>query len=593
MKLSGKIISKSSLLVTLCTLLPLLTSCTKDCLYTTPVETESVMLQINLDTNPMTKSTVAPTDNESMLKSVRIYAFVGNELIGHYFNNGNPAESSFWMHLDVVTSYNNQSDIPVDFIVIANGEALGGIKSDITIDQTTTRAALESLQFSSIAGTHLGTNDSFLTSGMPNVTSCRYWIDMTEHTPNGAAGHENHSKITKIYAANSDGTINKDSVLDKVAFSLQRPVGKLAVFAAMAPGTPEGNTLTVSGIRLLNNGRMTYNYLLSQPTSTLKEMREYEGSDLPLCISKEVAANSTDGGSKAIDKTLTTAGSTTEGDYTSVLFHPVYLHENPYGASPSTWSDWKYYEPGVDQDGTKTWTEASDQPTGKEQFKGNILEIDYYFGNDASEVKTGTVYLPPIERNHYYGVYCSMNNTGRLVITYVVQPWEKAEDSWGEIDFDIPEYSSLTPYPGVDYNPICWFDQTGAEGMFMAQFKIKGPAGQPWKPTLLGALEGDYQITVARKDSDNIAVQPDLYNGDYYADETSQGNPFIIIIRPLKAVSAEKTVDLVISYTPMWDPTGQDILIINGTPGDATKPWGGNDEEKITITQKVQKPTTT
>ena len=94
-------------------------------------------------------------------------------------------------------------------------------------------------------------------------------------------------------------------------------------------------------------------------------------------------------------------------NYTPVLAVPFYPFENPFGSG-----DWSL----PDAEG-----------------RGNVLRIDYTFGG---EVRSGTVYLPPMLRNHYYAVCCLMRNDGKIAVEYLVADWDDAP-AWDDMEFAI------------------------------------------------------------------------------------------------------------------------------------------------------------
>ena len=150
-------------------------------------------------------------------------------------------------------------------------------------------------------------------------------------------------------------------------------MGKLGVFAAKPRG--ETGELRITGLTMLSSGTLTRNYLMPQSDETLKNITSISG-DFPLkviedAVTAELANNITDEQRKD------------PKNYTPVLNAPYYPFENPWGSN--------------------TWNVPGDE-------KGNVLQIEYEYDGAA---RTGLVYLPPIERNHYYTVCCLMHNDGK------------------------------------------------------------------------------------------------------------------------------------------------------------------------------------
>ena len=244
-------------------------------------------------------------------------------------------------------------------------------------------------------------------------------------------------------------------------------------------------------------------------------------------------------------------------NYTPVLNAPYYPFENPWGSN--------------------TWNVPGDE-------KGNVLQIEYEYDGAA---RTGLVYLPPIERNHYYTVCCLMHNDGKITVEYTVADWE------GEtypIEFNYPSYdnpiapwvgSSLPeggkyPQPEVYYNP----DKTSALGSYSFSFKMTAPAGQKWTPTLLDN-PGKFEVSVYQNeteitDADMWVASPEAYE---------------IRVRALSAENVGETVSLGISYRPSWlgdDETS--MLLINGLTGNLK--WEGSTLAETIVIRQVEVPQT-
>ena len=319
-----------------------------------------------------------------------------------------------------------------------------------------------------------------------------------ENNPQTAPGHEGHTLLAQ-----------------KLSFELERPVGKIGVFAAKPIG--EKGTLTVTGLSVTRSRFV--NFLMCP--DDLKNAYGNPGSP----VTRELAT--VDGPVlSSVD-----SGEENAAEYTPVQAEAYYPFENPWGSD--------------------SWSAPGDA-------RGNILTISYKYDSDSQE-RTGTVYLPPIVRNTYYMVCCLLSNTGKIMVNYSVANWDDSESY--ELEFDAPEYTLPTqsyppvvtgpPYsdmPKVYYNG----DPDAKEGTFSINFSIEGPTGQLWTPTLLNATDADYQITVTQNGSPVAA--PYLASAD----------PYGITIRALRPDNVGKMPEFAISYTPQWDPSGTSLLMING-----------------------------
>ncbi len=593
---------------------------------------KEVTVQISIGQSALTKAATGSvlTDLEKDIKSLRIFAFYKGATAGHIhipdvstYEDGD-GKWNFYMDLKMFIIGKQK----FDFYVIANETSIYGLSTPLS--ENSTEADLNGMGFTSIVGVHdaaAANGPVTFPNGMVNVAKQSYILEMTEeHIANDASGHEKHSLVNEVYDA--DGNKLSEKVL---SFDLERPVGKLCVFAAKAPGSPEDLKLTISAIRLLQAGTRRYNYLMPQSPETLKGMQLTYDNTVNLHLSEEPAAGSAStGGSVDVMKVLTTEKSTDEKDYQCVLLHDYYPHENAYGASPGTWNQMAYYNPGIGADGKKTWTLADEQPASAAAYRGNIMEIDYYFGGDATTKKTGTVYLPPIERNHYYGIYCSMKSTGGVSIQFNVMEWDNVQANW-KLTYDYPDYVDLYPvekrtvtvngqqnteyvYPAE--GPTL-YRSTDCSGDFKARFRIWGPTGCQWSPIL------DVKQVMVDTDNDGVpdtstqaapsdfsfevfeVVNGELEDASEVIVETGTGetvvrrtaytnsdNEYEIHVKAL-ADNVNAIVKLGVSFIPGWDRDSHILLLINGVTNNLAWPNSGDGTtaEWIEVKQ-VKVPTT-
>lgn len=462
----------------------------------------NVLLQMSVGTKAVTETDGTPTDAESAIHTLRVYAFVDGQAAGHFYTDDYATledaagtSSGTAKHFLMDIKMYSLGSREVDFYVIANEEAMATAGSaPAGFDENTTEDELNGFTFTSL---NLGNGMAF---GLPmcckKTETINFAID-DENNPQTAPGHEGHTLLAQ-----------------KLSFELERPVGKIGVFAAKPIG--EEGTLTVIGLsvtrsRFVNflmlpgNLESAYN---NPGSASERELTPVEGP-----VTAEVASGETDA-----------------SKYTPVQAEVYYPFENPWGST--------------------AWNQPGDS-------RGNILTIKYKYDTDSQE-RTGTVYLPPIVRNTYYMVCCQLSNSGKIMVNYSVADWDDAE--LYELEFAAPEYelptqsypvtSSTPPYakPTIHYNG----DPAAQEGAFSINFKISGPKGQVWTPTLLNATDADYQITVTQNGSPVAA--PYLASAD----------PYEITIRALRPDNVGKMPEFAISYTPQWDPSGTSLLMING-----------------------------
>lgn len=464
----------------------------------------NVLLQMSVGTKAVTETDGTPTAAESAIHTLRVYAFVDGKAAGHFYTpdyaaleNAAGTSSGTAKHFLMDIKMYSLGSRDVDFYVIANEKAMVTAGSaPAGFDENTTEAELNRFTFTSL---NLGNG---MALGLPMCCKKRETINFAEDDPNNpqtVPGHEGHTLLAQ-----------------KLSFELERPVGKIGVFAAKPIG--EEGTLTVTGLSVTRSRFVNFLMLPAdlesaydnQGSASERELTPVEGP-----VTAEVASGETDA-----------------SKYTPVQAEVYYPFENPWGSS--------------------NWSQAGSP-------RGNILTIKYKYETDSQE-RTGTVYLPPVVRNTYYMVCCQLSNSGKIMVNYSVADWDDAEPY--ELEFAAPEYELPTqsypdtsePYaqPTVYYNG----DSAAQEGAFSINFKISGPKNQVWTPTLLNATDADYQITVTQNGSPVAAP--------YLASAV----PYEITIRALRPDNVGKTLEFAISYTPQWDPTGTSLLMINGNSED-------------------------
>ena len=461
----------------------------------------NVLLQMSVGTKAVAETDGTPTDAESAIHTLRVYAFVDGQAAGHFYTadyaaledaagTASGAAKHFLMDIKMYSLGSRD----VDFYVIANEEAMVTAGSaPAGFDENTNEAELNRFTFTSL------NLDNGMALGLPMCCKKTEAIDFAsddESNPQTVPGHEGHTLLAQ-----------------KLSFELERPVGKIGVFAAKPIG--EKGTLTVTGLSVTRSRFVNFLML----PGNLEEAYDNEGSQ---AVPRDLTIV---GGSVTAE---VASGETDAAKYTPVQADAYYPFENPWGST--------------------AWNLPGDS-------RGNILTIRYKYDTDSQE-RTGTVYLPPIDRNTYYMVCCQLSNSGKITVNYSVADWDDAEPY--ELEFAAPEYElptqsypvASTPYalPTVHYNG----DPAAQEGTFSINFKISGPVGQVWTPTLLNATDADYQITVTQNGSPVAAP--------YLASAV----PYGITIRALRPDNVGKTLEFAISYTPQWDPTGTSLLMING-----------------------------
>ena len=496
-------------------------------------------LPISIDTRA--DGVEAATDSERAINSLRVYAFTGGKLAGHYYYSGDAVSKiSFLLDLKLYSS-TTQS---VMLYAIANESSFLRYSNITSLNASTSEAELKGMYFSFIdVATGL---PMFYASGTPldlNVTSDA--SAMPEDVVNGA-DHDGHTLLAQT-----------------ISLSVKRAISKIELFATKQSG--ENATLKITGVKMAAQGVRIRNYLFPQSIETLQALQPHD-TDLVfnMAASPLTVATTLPEGYAAASEGEKSAMRTNKQNYTAVLAAPQYAFENPYG---------------------------SDNPLVAEgSGKGSVVVIDYEFNGIA---RSAAVNMPAMERNKHYPIYCLFNNEGKMSIDYIVADW--AEDTgnagWGdEIDFNYPTYSN--PILPLNQNavrpfdkPVMWHSNTSDDeaGAFCCRFIMWGPVGQAWTAVVDGSAS-DYAVRVYDKNGSpqnkaTVTVLNGLGADDWYTIK-------VVPLQPLEN-GEQKSVKLRIVYAPSW-MDHRDFLLINGEQESPAYTDSGTDPDAIIITQIEQ-----
>lgn len=482
----------------------------------TPLSGErTVQVQLDVHTRAENASDGTPTAEESALHSLRIYAFSDDKTVGHLHLTGENLNNTTETKsfLMDLKIKAEPTEQTLRFYAVANEGAMSTPGIEKTLGENTSETELKNFTFTLLK---TPTSDN----GLPMFATDEVTINTGNTSPQTESGHEGHFTLK-----------------EKVEFELTRPVGKLSLFAAKVKGETE--TLTVTSAKILKEGTRMMNYLFPQTDEVLKQIVPKEAE-----IKLELVEGNVD---KTLSENISDEERKKPANYAPLLEVPFYPFETPWGSA--------------------SWNTPGDE-------KGAVLQIAYKFGEKTN---TGFVYLPRIERNHYYAICCLMRNSGKITVEYVVADWDDGGNY--ELDFAYPTYFPIEPMEGADYSqPTVYYnpDPDSDEGTFKARFRLIAPEGQEWQPTLLNATPADYEITVYQSSEQGMQkVEP-----PYVASSSD----YVIKIRALKSENVDRKVELGIGYIPRWDPGDMSLLQINWASGKTI--WGGSDDpEKIVILQ--------
>lgn len=224
----------------------------------------NVIIQLDVTTDTeITKAT--PSEGENNIGSLRIYAFRGERLCGHYYQSG-AYSGPILMDLELPDGVSE-----VDFYLIANEAEMEYQGGKVTLSENMTRSQLEAVKFTSLL--HKET--------LPMYCLQRESLDASAYTidPDMPQGHQDHIKLSQ-----------------EVSFSLTRSLAKLSVYAAKAAGAAAD--ITVVSADILTAGTREYSYLFPQTENVLDQVPTI-GNDRSLITAGVALAKEVAGGTSA------------------------------------------------------------------------------------------------------------------------------------------------------------------------------------------------------------------------------------------------------------------------------------------------------
>ena len=515
----------------------IMVGCNKDNGERVAQRTTMMTLPISIDTRA--SASEALVDSELAIREVRVYAYTGGKLAGHYYYSGDAVSKiSFLLDLTLYASATQS----VMLYAIANETSFLRYSNTTSLSASTSEAVLKSLYFSHVDAE----------SGLPMFYASASPIHLTV-ADDAAAMPED--------VVNADEHSDHTVIGEPVSLELERAISKVELFATKQYG--ELADLKVTGVKVDKQGRTMHNYLMPQNLATLQGV-SVESDDIALALASDpvTVATTLPAGYASAAEGQKQAMRVDSDNYTALLSTPYYAFENPYG---------------------------SNNPLLREESgRGAVLHIDYEFNGVA---RTASVNMPALQRNTHYPVYCLFNNEGKMQIDYIVAPWDESEDNkeWSEIIFDYPTYSN--PVLPIDDNavrpfsrPEMWYDADGEDGAFACRFIMWAPVGQKWT-AVVDAPKSDYEVRVYDKEGNlqpdaTVAVKDGLLSTDWYTIK-------VVPLRNLNVAGVEESVKLHIIYTPSWMHHA-DYLLINGEQDSPAYLEAGNDPETILITQIEQ-----
>lgn len=186
-----------------------------------------------------------------------------------------------------------------------------------------------------------------------------------------------------------------------------------------------------------------------------------------------------------------------------------------------------------------------------------------------------------LQAGRVYQVRAVLTRIG-LIIEIAVADWDKADNY--ELEFDYPQYTQMSPLGGAGATPyaqptVYYVNEGSTEGAYTFNFRITGPQGQVWTPTLNGnpayfgveVLQGGTVVTPV--------------DGKYPISEQD----YQIRVKALRPEGTEMETALGISCPPAWAPQENLLLLIGGTADKLN--WTGSTMPELIKIKQIERPT--
>ena len=306
------------------------------------VERESVMIEMNVTADQMTKALYEedvenPTAMESVINTLRVYAFYGNALAGYTERQATDFGQSFYMDLSLPAEGSHK----VDFYLVANEAEMALENNAVTLSENMTKSQLEALKFTSLMHR----------TSLPMYCRQEENVNVDNVTANVSpeSGHEGHLILAQ-----------------KVTFRLSRSLAKLSLYAAKVQGA--SSDPRIHSVELLAAGTREFSYLFPQTDDVLKAVVARANNRTLLEQIVPVT--------KAVAKG--TPAAEDPASYTPVV-NGVYLPEVAEGIPYSQSFQWN---------------------VSSGDSREAVLNVRYTL-DEGQDIRNGYIYLPRILRNNH------------------------------------------------------------------------------------------------------------------------------------------------------------------------------------------------
>lgn len=200
-------------------------------------EEKSVTIELSVSTADISRAT--PTEMESAINSLRIYAFRNGKRVGYLYREVTTAATPFYMDLELPESGRHD----VEFYLIANeAEMANESNGVVSLSDSMSREELEAILFT---GLRNGVSLPMYERMVAEID-----VEAIKGETNSANGHEDHFVLSQ-----------------RIDFLLHRSIAKLSLYGAKVHGA--SSNPQILNVELLAAGTRQYNYLFPQEEAIL------------------------------------------------------------------------------------------------------------------------------------------------------------------------------------------------------------------------------------------------------------------------------------------------------------------------------------
>ena len=224
---------------------------------------------------------------------------------------------------------------------------------------------------------------------------------------------------------------------------------------------------------------------------------------------------------------------------------------------------------------------------------GYYLSVSYKIG-EGDEITKHVAIPYAVVRNHDYQIKATVQADGQISVSYTVADW--LDKKWN-LAFDAPINTNIMTAPSDNADapggaPTMRYTNGTEEGAFVGYFKMTGPEGLTWQPTLTKGVRFSIAVYEVINANGTPSLAAEKSQTPIAADAKKWYAIKVIPLEPMDITNtANNEVSLGITYAPKWDEGATDFLFINQGSGDDTPYyWAGNQSSTflLQITQTDQ-----